>query len=57
MPLTFTVVVPLTFYFYFTFLIVTSTEVIVPVKYRRDFEDIQNRFAQLFDEVAEIFRE
>ena len=54
MPLTFTVVVPLTFYFYFTFLIVTSTEVIVPVKYRRDFEDIQNRFAQLFDEVAEI---
>ena len=35
-------------------MIVTSTEVIVPVKYRRDFEDIQNRFAQLFDEVADM---
>ena len=35
-------------------MIVTSTEVIVPVKYRRDFEDIQNRFTQLFDEVADM---
>ena len=26
----------------------------MPEKYRRDFEDIQNRFAELFDEVAEI---
>ena len=26
----------------------------MPEKYRSDFEDIQNRFAQLFDEVAEI---
>ena len=26
----------------------------MPGKYRRDFEDIQDRFAQLFDEVAEI---
>ena len=32
----------------------TSTQVIVPGKFREDFEDIQNRFAQLFDEVAEI---
>ena len=32
----------------------TTTQVIVPGKYRRDFEDIQDRFAQLFDEVAEI---
>ena len=31
-----------------------STQVIVPGKFREDFEDIQNRFAQLFDEVAEI---
>ena len=31
-----------------------STQVIVPGKYRRDYEDIQNRFHQLFDEVAEI---
>ena len=37
--------------FYF---IATTTQVIVPEKYRGDFEDIQNRFAQLFDEVAEI---
>ena len=27
----------------------------MPEKYRSDFEDIQNTFAQLFDEVAEIF--
>ena len=26
----------------------------MPEKYRSDFEDIQIRFAQLFDEVAEI---
>ena len=32
----------------------TSTQVIVPGKFREDFEDIQNTFAQLFDEVAEI---
>ena len=32
----------------------TTTQVIVPGKYRRDFEDIQDRFAELFDEVAEI---
>ena len=32
----------------------TTTQVIVPEKYRNDFEDMQNRFAQLFDEVAEI---
>ena len=31
-----------------------STQVIVPGKYRRDYEDIQNRFHQLFDEVAKI---
>ena len=32
----------------------TTTQVIVPEKYRSDFEDMQNRFAQLFDEVVEI---
>ena len=26
----------------------------MPEKYRSEFEDIQDRFAQLFDEVAEI---
>ena len=31
-----------------------STQVIVPGKYRRDYEDIQSRFHQLFDEVTEI---
>ena len=31
-----------------------SSQVIVPGKFREDFEDIQNRYAQLFDEVAEI---
>ena len=36
------------------FTVDTSTQVIVPGKFREDFEDIQNRFAQLFDEVAEI---
>ena len=34
--------------------IVATTQVIVPGKYRIDFEDIQDRFAQLFDEVAEV---
>ena len=38
-------------YYYFT---ATTTQVIVPEKYRNDFEDMQNRFAQLFDEVVEI---
>ena len=32
----------------------TTTQVIVPEKYRSDFEDIQDRFAQLFEEVSEI---
>ena len=34
----------------------TSTQVIVPGKFRKEFENIQNRFAQLFDEVAEILK-
>ena len=36
------------------FSVETSTQVIVPGKFREDFEDIQNQFALLFDEVAEI---
>ena len=32
----------------------TSTQVIVSEKYRRDYEAIQDRFAQLFDEVGEL---
>ena len=32
----------------------SETQVIVPEKYQKDFEDIQDRFARLFDEVAEI---
>lgn len=32
----------------------TAIQVIVPRIFREDFEDIQNRFAKLFDEVAEI---
>ena len=44
----------LVFTYYSLFSVETSTQVIVPGKFREDFEDIQNRFAQLFDEVAEI---
>ena len=32
----------------------TSAQVIVSEKYRKDYEDIQDRFAQLFDEVGEL---
>ena len=39
---------------HFSFLSATISPVIVPGKYRRDFEDIQNKFAQLFLEIAEI---
>ena len=39
---------------YSLFSVETSTQVIVPGKFREDFEDVQDRFAQLFDEVAEI---
>ena len=41
-------------YLHSLFSVETSTQVIVPGKFREDFEDIQDRFAQLFDEVAEI---
>ena len=34
-----------------------STEVIVPEKFRSDFENIQTKFAQLFDEITEILED
>ena len=38
----------------FCLLSATTTPVIVPGRYRRDFEDIQNKFAKLFLEITEI---
>ena len=35
-------------------LLLHAGEVTVSVKYRRDFEDVQGEYAQLFDECTEI---